>query len=133
MQSKHNEAVSGFVKALASVTEQALIESISEPYDMQKNWPDPWPNNMLAGAYLLFSDSYELLYVGKASLIGRRLMAHFQYSADRKSGVAVDTEASGTRYIVTVGLHHVFSWLAPSLEEYLIANLKPNRNKIGNF
>jgi hypothetical protein len=126
-------ALSQFFTALSTATAEACIQSISDPFDILTDYRSTWPNNELAGVYLFFSESHELLYVGKSSFLGRRFMEHFRYSPDRLHGVPVSLEAVGTRYIISIGLREGYEWLAPSLEEYLIQTLRPPRNKEGNF
>jgi excinuclease UvrABC nuclease subunit len=132
MYTRHKEEVASFVESLKGAAANPWVEMMSEPFDINTQYSSTWPNNELPGVYLFLSDSYELLYVGKSTLLGARFSKHFHYSEDKRSGVPVTDESKDTRYIMTIGLRKEFGWLAPSLEEFLIAKLKPLRNEIGN-
>ena len=43
----------------------------------------PWPNADRPGVYFIFGQNMELLYVGKASWLGRRLGDYFKWLAGR--------------------------------------------------
>lgn len=91
-------------------------------------WPKTWPNADRPGVYLIFSKELELLYIGKAAVIGSRLGVYFQYDHDGLRGCKVVHDWSvPPALVVTVALGEAFE--APSLEEYLITELNPPDNK----
>jgi len=131
--SKHHTALESFVGSLTPLNLDSLVHSVSKPFDISTEYSTTMPNNEFAGAYLFFSESMDLLYVGKSSLLGKRMNCHFHYSSNPNVGTPVTKESEGTRYIITIGLREEYAWLAPALEEFLIMRLKPLRNKIGNY
>lgn len=132
MYSKHKNELQQFFKAVSAATHDNAIASVSEPFDILKDYPSTWPNIDLAGVYLFLSETGELLYVGESSFLGARLNSHFHYSEDRRSGKPVSTWAADTRYVITISLKAEFRWLALALETFLVASLNPKRNIIGN-
>lgn len=94
-------------------------------------WPGPWPYVDQPGVYLIFDAELKLLYVGKDARLGRRLGTYFQYQAGRGTTCRiVDALAWGSQpaFVATVAVSKTFE--APSLEEYLIAKLRPSLNKL---
>jgi len=111
--------------------------AISEPYALfpedlasahaRYKWPDTWPHNESPGVYLIFGADMKLLYVGKATRIGSRLGAYFQYEKDtRGCRIAHATWKTRPMFVVTVALEKAFE--ANALEAYLIAELQPPEN-----
>ena len=73
----------------------------------------------------------QLLYVGKASLLGRRLSTYFQYTEGRGSGCKVvheDSWKTPPSFVATFALMESFE--AAALEEYLIVRLNPQENSL---
>ena len=114
--------------------------AISEPYALfpedpasahaQHKWPDTWPHNERPGVYLIFGSDMQLLYVGKATQIGSRLGAYFQYEKDtRGCRIAHTTWRTRPMFVVTVALEKPFE--ASALEAYLIGELQPTENIVG--
>jgi hypothetical protein len=52
-------------------------------YDLN-DWPNPWPYCGCAGVYLVVNDHNEVIYVGEAAELGRRLSDHFVGDADNR-------------------------------------------------
>lgn len=94
----------------------------------QYRWPDSWPNADRPGVYFIFGPSMELLYVGKAAWLGRRLGDYFKWLAGRGSGCRIVHGGWKTRpaFLATAALSESFE--APALEEYLIPRVKPAEN-----
>lgn len=134
MYSKHREELLNFFDIVGKLKFEKVVCSISAPYDIETQFSSPWPNNTLPGVYLFFSNSFDLLYLGESNYIGRRLNNYFNYSTDNNNcGVPIKPESMNTRYIITIGLNNNYGWLSQSLEKYLIQELKPERNRIGNY
>ena len=101
---------------------------VSEMYTMSKEAGRSWEGTDVSyrhGCYLIYSESGELLYIGKASLttsnIGRRLWVHLH--KPRPSWVP----PAAFVQIVEVGQ----PFEAASLEEFLIQELHPKFNAHG--
>lgn len=109
----------------------ALLPEEGEPL-ATKCWDEVWPHSNRAGVYLIFTKNGELLYVGKASVIGHRLSSYFQYLHPRGTGNACEIIHSwsepGPMYIATVAVPDDSKFEAASLEEYLIKELRPSDN-----
>ncbi|WP_227421945.1 GIY-YIG nuclease family protein [Pacificispira spongiicola] len=106
----------------------------SEPWDIQCNFDQTWPNNGRPGCYAIFDRDLKLLYIGKTINFGKRLGEHFKVDPTdptRKRGLPKTTEAWSPKahYVLTVALDHAYE--APSLEEYLIEKLQPCGNRMG--
>ena len=105
---------------------------ISDYYDLKEDWPDGyWPHNERTGCYVILGANEEILYVGKASLgsfIGKRLSDHFGYGPNKEC-VPQGNWSAEPRYVMSIAVHDAFE--APSLEEYLLGELRPADNTIG--
>lgn len=94
---------------------------------------DYWPNRDRAGVYAIFDADERLLYIGKASFnskLGIRLAYHFRSSGD--GGWETRPGDKWTRrpfYVSTIPVEK--SWLAPAIEEFMIAELEPTDNSVG--
>ena len=52
-------------------------EPVPASFVPQVTWDNTWPFNERAGVYLIYSDSLDLLYIGQARRLGRRLYDYF--------------------------------------------------------
>ena len=95
-------------------------------------WDQQWPNSDHAGVYLIFNKNGELLYVGKARVLGHRLASTFEYPQPRGESKACEIVPAwsppGPAYIATVAVPDESKFEAASLEEYLIDKLNPSEN-----
>jgi hypothetical protein len=97
-------------------------------------WPAPYPFDQRAGVYLIFSESFELLYVGKSSMsqcIGKRLWTYFHYSPDQTCVLKHSTWKQPPRFLITIAVPEATPFEAPALEEFLIGRLQPTSNTVG--
>ncbi|NMM46571.1 GIY-YIG nuclease family protein [Rhodospirillaceae bacterium KN72] len=106
----------------------------SDPWDIQCNFDQTWPNNGRPGCYAIFDHDLELIYIGKTNNLGKRLGDYFKVDPTdptRKRGVPKIPEAWGAEpnFVLTVALDNAYE--APSLEEYLIEKFQPLGNTIG--
>jgi hypothetical protein len=105
----------------------ALFPEDPASANARHKWPDTWPYNESPGVYLIFGADMRLLYVGKASRIGSRLGAYFQYEkSTRGCRIAHATWKTRPMFVVTVALEKAFE--ASGLEAYLIGELQPSEN-----
>ena len=98
------------------------------------SWPVPYPFDQRAGTYLIYSESLELLYVGKASMgscIGKRLWTYFHYAADQECTLKHSTWTQPPRFLLIVAAPEGMPFEAPALEEFLIGRLQPSNNSVG--
>jgi hypothetical protein len=100
---------------------------VSELYDLQRDYKQPYPNSDKSGVYVIYSEKGN--YIGKASLLGPRLSQHFVWKNDRT--VLIPTMKrwgnAPPRYVQTVATRHPYE--APSLEAYLLLKLQPLQNR----
>jgi hypothetical protein len=95
----------------------------------QYRWTtDQWPGHDHPGVYFIFGEGLQLLYIGRAALLGRRLHEYFKYVSGAGSGCRVvhTTWKSQPRFVSTIALENAFE--AGAVEEYLIGILKPEEN-----
>lgn len=108
--------------------------NLSEPYDFSSDWPDKsWYGATHPGVYIFAGEEGELLYIGKASCgrnIGNRLSAYWRHSPEKKPEPKTD-EAVGVRFVLTITVPTGHAYEVPAIEEWLIRELKPLRNKTG--
>lgn len=118
---------------LADLVQKYMREYRNPDLPPFKVWPtryamDAWyhtPESAMFGCYVFYSSTGEVLYIGKASLkatMGSRLAAH-----DRKIPRAQWREKA--HFVQFVSVSEPFE--APSLEEFLILQLRPEGNRIG--
>jgi len=103
---------------------------ISDPYDLETDWPDQyWPNRDAAGVYLFFDDKDHLVYIGKT--VGRLDVRISQYFNHRSDGSArpTCTKSEGVRYVRTISVREGHEFEAAAIESFLIRELSPPRNK----
>ena len=96
--------------------------------DAERSWPDYWPDVDDPGVYFIFDRALDLLYVGKAAILGRRLSEWFQYNETRDCRV-IGTWSRRPEIVATARVGAAFE--ACSLEEFLIAELLPSDNIAG--
>lgn len=106
----------------------------SLPRAVSGTWPkDEFVLGKRRGVYAVFSESLELLYVGKASLnssIGNRLGIHFRKNEDGSLRYAKKW-TQVPRFVVAIAVPDTLRWEAPALEEFLIMALQPLVNGTG--
>ena len=98
-------------------------------YTPQLTWADPWHFGDRAGVYLIYSASFDLIYVGTASRLSSRLSQHF-YGRDG----CVFHENFGPqppRFVINIAVPVNMRFEALALEAYLIEKLKPVGNLKG--
>jgi GIY-YIG catalytic domain len=90
----------------------------------QFRWPeDQWPNAKKPGVYLIWDSDMSLRYVGRTTLLGKRLHNYFRDSAGPGSPCRIYHPGwkSRPRFVATIPVEKSFE--AGSLEEYLMAAL----------
>jgi hypothetical protein len=98
----------------------------------QLTWKNPWPFGDRAGVYLIYSDSFELLYIGKASMnrsLGYRLYDYF--GGGPTCILKSDSWKQAPRFVVNIAVPTEMPFEAPALEEFLIRKLNPSTNVCG--
>jgi hypothetical protein len=107
---------------------------ISEPYDLEDDWPEKrWPGTNQPGVYLFTDSKGSVLYIGKASCrnnIGYRLSAYWKHSSTG-GAEPKDDKAKDVKYVLVISLPNERAFEAPAVEEWLIQNLDPPRNHQG--
>jgi len=123
----------GSIKLRQTVNEYCRLHDlapfeVSRLYDLQRDYRQPYPNGNKSGVYVIYSEQGD--YIGKASLLGPRLSAHFVWNNERRMLVPTMKRWGDTppRYVQTVATRHAYE--APSLEEYLILKLRPRKNRL---
>lgn len=96
------------------------------PEENTYGWPQEWPNNKRSGVYFVFDVNRELLYVGKADVIGRRLSDYFKGRTICK--VVHSGWLKQPHYILTIAMPADTWFEHLSLEAYLIQELRPINN-----
>lgn len=104
-------------------------------------WQGSVPYHNKGGVYALFDSQGAIVYIGlgasrgggiyKEHGISRRLLAHVITTDKVKGkGYYVPRKAWGdVRDIAAIGFPKEYKYLAPALEDYLIGELNPTRNK----
>jgi hypothetical protein len=105
---------------------------MSPIYDLTaENWRTPIPFTLNQSCYFFYAEDGSLLYVGKASFGADLAGRVSRYFTTRPTFRPVHTGWSKPpRCLQTLKVHEAHE--APSLEEYLIQELRPFDNKIGN-
>ena len=135
-------------KALVEHTAQFFslhwgFETPHPEWELNWDWTGPAPNYLLGGLYALFAKE-ELIYIGlgasrgggpyKERGISRRLSAHvLKIAPEDVLETYLPQErwlAYGVDLVGTLGFEQENSYLAPSLEDYLIGHLNPPENYI---
>lgn len=94
-------------------------------------WADQWPFHDHPGVYSLFSEQFELLYIGKASMgrcLGKRL---YEYFGSAGACRPKHEWLLPVRYVVNTACVKGSPFEAPALEEYLIWRMSPPLNGVG--
>ena len=105
------------------------------PKGVTGHWPDDdWPNGDEAGVYIFLGSKFNLLYIGKTSLLKLkdRLSAYFRYGDLNRCRIPDEhgwTEKP--EFVVTIGILAKTAFESAALEEYLISRLQPSQNTIG--
>ncbi len=105
----------------------------SKPFDVDGDPALKYPNADSAGCYAIYTASDELLYIGKASnkhVMGFRLGAIWHLNADKAAYIPRgDWGGKKPQVVRTIPVNEPHE--APSLEEFLIRELRPPCNTIG--
>jgi len=95
-------------------------------FEVQHRWhqAEKWPNSDFPGIYFVFNKDMLLLYVGQASILGRRLSQWFRGTeqCDQLRG----NWRGSPRFVATVRVDRHFEAL--SLEGFFIDELQPPEN-----
>ncbi|MDX8558684.1 GIY-YIG nuclease family protein [Elizabethkingia sp. HX CGY] len=104
-------------------------------FDENINWPAEYFHNGRYGIYLILNIEYDVIYIGKAKNIGKRLGAYFGTNKEDKTCLIKHTNwSSNPKYLCTIAVDDEIWFEALSLEEYLIWNTQPIDNKLSkNF
>ena len=111
-----------------------LTPTISLPFDTNNPWDSaPWPNNGLPGVYIFADEKNVFVYIGKASNSNTMSGRLGEYWRRGKNGEteSKNWKSKGVRNVYTNGLPQDRPFEAPSIEEYLISKVKPERNMVG--
>ena len=119
------------VPPLEAGTPLDLFPSEPAPADFiqQLTWEHPWPFGDRAGVYLIYSEAFELLYVGKAQHLGSRLYTYFR--AGDACVVQHEFWPQRPRFVINIAVPADMPFEAPALEAYLIRALQPVCNVSG--
>jgi hypothetical protein len=105
-------------------------QSLGHDLRPELTWRDPWPFGSRAGAYLVYDHSVNLIYVGKAAVIGNRLAAYFGGGPE-----CVFRQGWGIppRFLRVIAVPPDMHFEAAGLEAFLIARLHPHLNTQGKY
>ena len=119
-----NEKLAKLIQAATSFTERRLPEfDYSNPYDLETDrGQKPWTLEDGAGVYAVFDTDWNLLHIGKAAFIAKKLSHMFPDSGECLDDVAFDWPAK-PRFVVTISTKT--KWDSAGLEAYLINSLQP--------
>ena len=92
-------------------------------------WEHPWPFGDRAGVYLVYSNSFDLIYVGKAQRLTSRLYDYF--GEGDVCEVRHNNWPQPPRFVINIAVPSNMTFEAPALEAYLIRELQPIRNISG--
>ena len=80
---------------------------------------------------MIYTDSFDLLYIGKASMnrcLGERLYERFGGGA---ACIPTEEWLQSARFVVTIAVPKTMPFEAPAVEEFLIRRLQPLSNGVG--
>jgi hypothetical protein len=104
-----------------------------KPAHTFENWQSADLTSSHPGVYLVYSESFAVLYIGKASmkaLIGRRLWTYFG-NGDKCIIKDPKKWEHTPRFLVNIAVPDDMPFEAPLLEEYLIGQIDPSGNVLG--
>lgn len=102
-------------------------------HSVSAQWPDEWLNNGKAGVYLFLDEELNVVYIGKADSLGRRLYDYCRSNQNSKCILQHTTWKVTPRFLVTVGMAKETWFENSSLESYLIRNVPTSDNVVGNY
>ena len=100
-------------------------------FDRKLTWASPWPFADHPGVYLLYSEGFEILYIGKASMsrnLGKRLWERFGAG---KTCRPKEEWLKPIRFVINIAVPKELAFEAPAIEEFLILKLRPKFNGTG--
>lgn len=89
-----------------------------------------WPHGDYPGVYVIFDKDMNIIYVGVASPLGRRLYDHFRGGQEC---VFTENWNIPPYALVTIPVDKNASWERLSLEEFLIQKFNPAENTRGKI
>lgn len=89
-----------------------------------------WPHGDYPGVYVIFDKDMNIIYVGMASSLGRRLYDHFRGGQEC---VFTENWNISPNALVTIPVDKNASWERLSLEEFLIQKFNPSENVRGKI
>ncbi|HEY6769366.1 MAG TPA: GIY-YIG nuclease family protein [Candidatus Sulfotelmatobacter sp.] len=112
----------------ALVPERALA-------DVKLRWTkDEWPNSRRTGVYVVLSDDEQVLYVGRAGLLGERLADHFRKGTNGECCSPGGYEwGKPPVYVITVAVPKDRKFEVGCLEEFLIERFPGSDNIRGKI
>lgn len=110
-----------------------LYPSLPAPSNFRAKltWANPWPFGDRAGVYMIYCESLEIMYIGKASMnrcLGNRL---YEYFGGGSACTAKADWLEPARFVINIAVPREMPFEAPAIEEFLIKRLKPKRNGTG--
>lgn len=109
-----------------------LYLEISEPFDTNNPWDhSSWPNNGLPGVYIFADEDKKVLYIGKASATITARLSAYWCKGENGETKSKDWKSENIRYVYTIGIPRNRAFEAPSIEEFLIGEVQPERNTVG--
>jgi hypothetical protein len=100
-----------------------------------EHWPNTWPCNGKPGIYTFLDGTGSILYIGKSSAnsnVSARLSNYCEYGEKRRCKLKNRTWSIEPRYVWIVGVPPDSWFESAALEEYLIRELSPKDNIVGN-
>jgi hypothetical protein len=97
----------------------------------KSSWTDNWPFAWSPGVYMIYSESLDLMYIGKASMnryLGQRLGDYFGGST---TCIPKKNWLQTARFVINIAVPEETPFEAPALEEFLIKKLQPPWNAAG--
>ena len=102
------------------------------PQEGEYGWPAPWGNGSSPGVYILLNSNEEVIYIGEAVTIGKRLVDYFRYDENNNNDCMIkDVSKKDSKYVVSFALTKEEQYMRYSLEQFLIGELNPPLNKHG--